>query len=113
MHIYMHLLLWYFCSDFHEIFTKIKSLIFGNDIHSFLGSFCSFLNWEGGDIWLQIRPRKIPVIHVWTILIVFFSISGFLGELGEREASVGLHVWERCFKGKSKVKVNKHLSIKM
>ena len=25
------------------------------------GSVCSFLNWEGADVWPQIRPRKIPV----------------------------------------------------
>ena len=25
-----------------------------------LGSFCSFLNWEGADIRPKIRPRKIP-----------------------------------------------------
>ena len=30
-------------------------------IYTILGSFCSFLNWEGTDIWPKIRPRKIPV----------------------------------------------------
>ena len=30
-------------------------------IYTILGRFCSFfLNWEGADIRLQIRPRKIP-----------------------------------------------------
>ena len=29
-------------------------------IYTILGSFCSFLNWEGADIWPRIRPRKIP-----------------------------------------------------
>ena len=25
-----------------------------------MGSFCSTFNWEGADIWPEIRPRKIP-----------------------------------------------------
>ena len=29
-------------------------------IHTIFGSFCSFFNWEGANIWPQIRPRKIP-----------------------------------------------------
>ena len=29
-------------------------------IYAILGSFCSFLNWEGADIQPQIRHRKIP-----------------------------------------------------
>ena len=29
-------------------------------IYTTLGSFCSFLNWEGADIQPQISPRKIP-----------------------------------------------------
>ena len=29
-------------------------------IYTILGSFCSFLNWEGANILPQIRPRKIP-----------------------------------------------------
>ena len=29
-------------------------------IYTILGSFCSFLNWEGAVIWPQIRPKKIP-----------------------------------------------------
>ena len=29
-------------------------------IYTILGSFCSFLNWEGTYIWPQIRPWKIP-----------------------------------------------------
>ena len=29
-------------------------------IYTILESFCSFLNWEGADIWPKIRPRKIP-----------------------------------------------------
>ena len=32
-------------------------------IYTTLGSFCSFLNWEGADIRPQIRPRKIPDIR--------------------------------------------------
>ena len=29
-------------------------------IYTILGSFCSFLNWEGADIPPLIRPRTIP-----------------------------------------------------
>ena len=29
-------------------------------ICTILGSFCSFLNWEGAAVWPQIRPGKIP-----------------------------------------------------
>ena len=32
-------------------------------INTTLGSFCSFLNWQGADIRPQIRPRKIPDIN--------------------------------------------------
>ena len=38
-------------------------------IYTILGSFCSFLNWEGADIQPQIRPRKIPVI-LFRVLVV-------------------------------------------
>ena len=36
-------------------------------IYTILGSFCSFLNWEGAVIWPQIRPRKIAEVSllVW------------------------------------------------
>ena len=32
-------------------------------IYTILGSFCSFLNWEGANIRPEIRPRKIPASH--------------------------------------------------
>ena len=32
-------------------------------IYTTLGSFCSFLNWEGADIRPQIRPRKTPGLN--------------------------------------------------
>ena len=32
-------------------------------IYTILGSFCSFLNWEGAQNW----PRKIPVIYLYTL----------------------------------------------
>ena len=33
-------------------------------IYSIWGRFCSFFNWEGADIWPQIRLRKTPVLYV-------------------------------------------------
>ena len=33
-------------------------------IKSILGSFCSFLNREGADIWPKIKPRKIPAFGI-------------------------------------------------
>ena len=30
-------------------------------IYTILENVCSFLNWAGADVPLQIRPRKIPV----------------------------------------------------
>ena len=29
-------------------------------VYTILGSDCSFFNWEGADVWLQIRLKKIP-----------------------------------------------------
>ena len=42
--------------------TKILGVIY-----TILGSFCSFLNWEGAVIGPQIMPRKIPdwAISIW------------------------------------------------
>ena len=42
-----------------KFLTKCRTKNLGM-IYSFLGRFCSFLNWEGADILLQIKPRKIP-----------------------------------------------------
>ena len=39
----------------------------------FLGSFCSFLNWEGADIWPQSRTRKIPVKALIKLCAMFFA----------------------------------------
>ena len=36
-------------------------------ICTILGSFCSFLKWEGADIRPQIRPRKIPDVQTCPI----------------------------------------------
>ena len=49
---------------FVHIFMKFTSKCRTNKlvmINTISGSFCSFLNWEGADIWPLIRPRKIPV----------------------------------------------------
>ena len=40
---------------------KCRTKILGM-MYTILGSFCSFLNWEGADIRPQIRPRKIPAV---------------------------------------------------
>ena len=32
-------------------------------LYIILGRFCSFLNWEGADIWPQIWSRKIPGMY--------------------------------------------------
>ena len=41
-------------------FTEI-----GNVVHHFGNVFCTFLDWEGADIWPQNRPMKIPDLRVW------------------------------------------------
>ena len=46
-------------------------------INTIWGSFCSFLNWEGADIWPLIRPKKIPVgkIILYTCYLVGLKIK--------------------------------------
>ena len=48
---------------FAQIFTKFSPIKKFGMIKSILGSFCIFLNWEGANIWPQIRPRKITCIY--------------------------------------------------
>ena len=48
---------------FVEIFMKYLQICRTKKLkkkYTILGSFDSFLNWEGANIWPQIRPRKIP-----------------------------------------------------
>ena len=45
-----------FCSDLMKFSLKYKM------IYIILGSFCSYLNWEGTNIRPQIKPRKIPAL---------------------------------------------------
>ena len=58
--------------------TKKLGMIYTN-----LGSFCSFLNWEGPDILPQIRPRKVlGTVHCTSGYnfkknIVFFCLKVF------------------------------------
>ena len=42
----------------HNNSPRCRTKNFGM-IYIILGSFYSFLNWEGVDIWPQIRPRQI------------------------------------------------------
>ena len=37
-------------------------------LFTILGSFCSFLDWEGADIRPQNRPRIIPVLVLQSML---------------------------------------------
>ena len=67
-------------------------------IFKILGSFCSVFNWKGANIWPQIRPRKIPVIHVW--YTDFFSFQGFLVNW-----EIEKQVWDYMF-GKDVLKVS-------
>ena len=46
-------------------------------IYTILGSFCSFINWEGADIRPQISPRKIPA--EFTMLVSESPVSEKLG----------------------------------
>ena len=50
-----------FVPIFMKLSPKCRTKELGmNMVCTIFGSFCSFLNWEGADIWPQIRPRKIP-----------------------------------------------------
>ena len=44
-------------------------------VYTIMGRFCSFMNWEGADIWHQIRPRIIPEIpHACKTESLFFHL---------------------------------------
>ena len=51
-------------ANFGPIFMKFspncRAKVLGM-LYTILGSFCSFLDWEGGDIRPPNMPRKIPV----------------------------------------------------
>ena len=48
--------------------------------YTILGSFCSFLNWEGVYIWPQIRPRKIPEAVMYTLDYMCLTLFGIFYE---------------------------------
>ena len=47
-------------------------------IYSIWGNFCSFLNWEGGDIQPKIRPRKIPFKYACSGPLHFTTADPFI-----------------------------------
>ena len=59
MQIFMHLNFAIFVQIFMKFSPKCRAKQLGM-IYTILGSFCSYLNWEGADIRPQFRPRKIP-----------------------------------------------------
>ena len=52
---------WEIIQIFKKFSSKCRTKKLGM-IHTILGSFCSFLYWEGTDIRPHIRRRKIPDI---------------------------------------------------
>ena len=60
---------------FGPIFMKFSSNFRTKELgilFTILGSFHSFLDWEGADIWLQNRPKKIPALKslFWNLKIL-------------------------------------------
>ena len=56
-HLYFAIFVWIVVKFSPKCITKKLGMIF-----TILGIRCSFLNWEGADIWPQIRPREVPVL---------------------------------------------------